>query len=468
MIWKTGWMCQGRRGCAPGSIGAVVVLVALTACRTGVKLRSQADSPARPNVILITIDTLRADRLSCYGYSKPTTPFLDQIAADGVLFSNAYSTSSWTAPSMASLVTALYPREHGVRHGVVENDTIVRQEVLSQRWITLAEVMKDAGYTTFAILSNGHTSEKTGFSRGFDHFVSLWFKDSPEPNKVIERWLPLLRKSEPYFLWVHYFDPHAPYALHSDWITKYAENLGECRKWSGIQMRDLRNQLSVIRSSAAARAALQDLYDGEIRFCDEHIRRLCEMLDAEQRAMVIVSADHGEEFLEHEMIGHGESLFEPVVKVPLIIRFPDRRFAGKKIGAPVSNKDILPTLAEALNFGKTGVLPGDSFYSLVTGESHEESLVFFELDRGFDWKGMRCDSWKFLIRGGGRKVYLFDLNSDPGESKPLQSERPEKAAELLTVLERWMDEHPVFESQELGPWLNAPQREKLRSLSYTR
>lgn len=468
MSKKNVWIWRRSVGCTLASLGVAITGAAMTGCRTGIALRNQSPAASRPNVILITIDTLRADRLSCYGYKKPTTPFLDRIAAEGVLFSNAYSTSSWTAPSMASLFTALYPREHGVRHGVVEGLTVVRQEGLSRRWITSAEVMKAAGYTTFAILSNGHTSEQTGFSRGFDHFVSLWFKDSPEPNKVVERWLPLLRKSEPYFLWVHYFDPHAPYTLHSDWITKYAENLEECRKWSGIQMRDLRNQLGEIRSSAAARAALQDLYDGEIRFCDEYVRQLCEMLDAEQRAMVIVSADHGEAFLEHGMIGHGESLFEPVVKVPLIIRFPDRRFAGKTISVPVSNKDILPTIAEALQLESTSTLPGKSFYPLISGQSNEESHVFFELDRGFDWKGMRCDSWKFLVRGGGRKAYLFDLDSDPGESKPLQIERPEKAAELLTVLERWMDEHPVFHSEDLGPRLNERQREKLRSLGYAR
>lgn len=443
----------------------VVVFFALvlTSCRT-----PPPSIQNGPHVVLITIDTLRADHLSCYGYPKPTSPFLDKLAAEGVRFENAYSASSWTAPSMASIFTALYPRQHGVLHGVAEQREVVRQEYLDPRFLTLAEMMKAAGYETFAVLSNGHTSRETGFARGFDHFQSLWFKECPEPNDVVAQWRSRLQKAPKFFLWVHYFDPHAPYTWREDWLSEHAARRDECEKWAGVQMRELRMSLSQIRSEPAARQALVDLYDGEIRYCDEHIRRLFDMLGLESNALIIVTADHGEEFLEHGNLGHGENLYEPSVRVPLIVRFPDRRYAGRVATAPVSNKDIMPTLADILSVAIERPVSGVSLAPHFEEDRAEPADVFLELDRGADWKAVRQGDWKYILRGRRGKELLFDLAHDPGEKDPLHFRERKVAARLRAVLENWMQQHPVFIARETAPNLDARQREQLRSLGYIR
>jgi arylsulfatase A-like enzyme len=143
--------------------------------------------PTGPNIILITIDTLRADHLSCYGYHRQTSPFIDSIAGESVVFTNAYSTSSWTAPSMASIFTGHYPRSHGVLHGVARGPkaAVTGQEILVKDFLTIAEALKTAGYTTFGVSSNGHISRGTGFSQGFDYFATHWFMKSPAPHSSV-------------------------------------------------------------------------------------------------------------------------------------------------------------------------------------------------------------------------------------------------------------------------------------------
>ena len=445
------------------SVLTTTMMVLLTACQSPPP-RSAYEAP---NVVLITVDTLRADHLSCYGYPKPTSPFLDRLASEGLRFLNAYSTSSWTAPSMASLFTGLYPRQHGVRHGVVEERNITRQEYLPEDLLTLAEMMKAGGYETFAVLANGHTSRETGFARGFDHFRMLWFKESPEPNDAVRQWLPRIRRANKFFLWIHYFDPHAPYTWRDNWLREQAAHPEACRKWAGIQMRELRTAIAEIRSRPVARQALIDLYDGEIRWCDQHIEELCEMLNALSNAVVIVTSDHGEEFLEHDGIGHGENLFEPSIRVPLLVRFPDKRHAGKTVTTPVSNKDIMATLADLVDRPNAGPVPGTSMLPAVEGKQSEAD-VYFELDRGFDWKGIRRQDWKLLLRPKKGKDLLFHLAQDPAEQNPRQETDPETAAHLRATLQNWMDTHPVRMPSHGDSGLNARQKEQLRSLGYLR
>jgi arylsulfatase A-like enzyme len=236
-----------------------------------------------------------------------------------------------------------------------------------------------------------------------------------------------------------------------------------------MQMRELRKMIADIRTRPAARQALVDLYDGEIHWCDRHVRQLCEMLGAASNTLVIVSADHGEEFLEHNDIGHGENLFEPTVRVPLLIRFPDGRHAGKTVTAPVSNKDILPTLADFLEISCGKPVPGDSLLPLIEQPAAETRAVFFELDRGSDWKGVRQGDWKFLLRPRkGKKDMLFNLREDAAEQTPAQFTHPQVATQLRELLENWMSANPVYVPAQEGPRLNTREQETLRSLGYLR
>ena len=169
------------------------------------------------NVVLITIDTLRTDHLSCYGYDRNTSPNIDKIAEKGIIFNNAIAPSSWTAPSVASLLTAVYPVNHGVNHGFgyVKDKTLHVQEVFSSELVTLTEILKEHGYTTFGVASNLHLSEQLGFARGFDYFTCLPFLDAPLVNETVCSWESEIKNADRFFLWAHYFDPHHYYSARA-------------------------------------------------------------------------------------------------------------------------------------------------------------------------------------------------------------------------------------------------------------
>lgn len=422
-----------------------------------------------PNIVIVTIDTLRADHLSCYGYDRPTTPFIDEIAARGCVFRNAYSTAPWTAPAMASLFTGVYPREHGVLHGTVAGErSILHQEQLAPSFTTVPEAFKRAGYRTFGVLSNGHTSRETGFDQGFDELVTLWFDKSPAPNAAAERMKERLAGSSPFFFWIHYFDTHAPYLAREPWISRYSTNGPSCELWAAMPMRELRNRLIEIQRDPAAPQALRDLYDSEINFCDRNIRDLFAALPLGGNTIVVITSDHGEEFTDHGGVGHGDTLYEEVVHVPLIIAMPPGIKIRESVDQPVSNKELLATLIEAVGLELTADIPGISLWPLITGGTRPDEPVFMELDRGPDWKGLRLGRWKFMLRGKKGKAMLFDLQADPGEVRSLAKRQAAIAADLLDRLQGWMRQRPVFAAPVSSESLNDGQRESLRSLGYTR
>ena len=417
-----------------------------------------------PNVILITVDTVRADHLACYGYPRDTMPFVEGFVKSAVLFSNAYSTASWTAPSVASIATALYPREHGVLHGTVTKGKVEHQEMLDPSFLTLAEAMKAGGYATFGVFANGHMTRETGFDQGFDVVQSLWFEKSPAPNRAVAAILSRIRESQPYFLWVHYFDPHAPYLARKPWIEAYSTNMALCDQLSGLGFADLKDTLETVRRSPAALQALVDVYDSELGYADQHIKELFGMLEIGDDSLIIISSDHGEQFLEHHGLYHGFTLYEPEVRVPLIVRMPARRLAGKTVAASVSNRNILPTILDIAGIWLDTPVPGYSLLPLMKNGPEPEP-VYLELDRGSHWKGVRRDDWKLVCRMPS-KCELFDLASDPDESDPATDREPARADTLYNSLLAWMEAHPIFKAGRANRNLNEDQKEKLRSLGY--
>jgi arylsulfatase A-like enzyme len=429
-----------------------------------------AEAP-RPNIVLITIDTLRADRLGCYGYHRETSPFIDTLAARGTTFTNAYATSSWTSPSMASIFTGLYPRQHGVLHGFVEERErrIATQEFLSPRFETLAEVLRDAGYATFGVSSNGHLTELTGFDQGFDRFTSMWFEWSPAPNRVVEGWSAQLHAASPYFLWVHYFDPHHPYFAREPWIGNYTPAGASVAEWAGIPLGRVRARISDLQSDPDALQSLVDLYDSEINHTDDHLRTLFDLLEPGNETLIVLTSDHGEEFLEHDLLGHSKTLFEEVIRVPLIFVLPGEPNPGHAVAQPVSNLNIMATILDYLGIGLPEVSGGTSLmpYIEAGGVSHPRP-VFVELDRGReDWKALRLGSWKFMCPDWKRRrCALFDLARDPGERRNLLTENPSSAAQLRDQLFGWIAANPVFRPPSVDMTLDEKQKEKLRSLGY--
>ena len=279
------------------------------------------------NIVLITIDTLRADHLSCYGYERTTSPNIDAIAQKGIIFRNAIAPSSWTAPSMASLFTSVYPVNHGVIHGIgyKKGETINIQEVFSAELRTLPEILQEQGYSTFGVASNLHLSEKFGFARGFDYFHCLPWVPAERVNGTIASWQDEIKNADKFFLWVHYFDPHHFYQARSPWIEDYTsqaltDELGLSQKtWS-----ELTSLIPMLQQNPQALANLIALYDSEINFVDSAIGDLFKGLALDDNTLVIITADHGEEFLDHGGLGHGESLYQEVIHIPLIVKLPYR------------------------------------------------------------------------------------------------------------------------------------------------
>jgi len=447
-----------------------VLLMIAGICYFSVCKKDSIPSSSTPNIILITIDTLRVDHLSYYGYSRQTSPFIDSLARDAVVFTHAYSTSSWTAPSMASIFTGLYPREHGVMHGVAQGPsaTIVGQEMLFDGFSTIAEILKKDGYTTFGVSSNGHLSRGTGFARGFDYFDTHWFMKSPASNLSIKKWLKNIHATSKYFLWIHYFDPHNPYAPRLPWYKTYITQSNSYSKWLQEVIPNPKEFLEELKQDTKGLNVLKDRYDSEINYCDYYIKELLTLLHPNDNTIIIITADHGEAFLEHGQLLHGDTLYEEEIRVPLIIKFPPKMGLVKTLEQPVSNRNILATLVDFVGTKADKKIPGVSLMPLISSLSNQAPEdIYFELDWNGWFKGVRSKNWKFLLKGQKeQEKLLFNLSMDPSEQNNLAHQHSELLKLLDSRLTNWLGAHPAFKGPKIRLPVDKKQEDKLRSLGY--
>lgn len=387
----------------------------------------------RPNILLIVIDTLRADHLGTYGYPRPTSPVLDGLAEQGVLFEQASSSAPWTLPSVMSILTGRLPSSHRV-----ENDGVM----LSSDIPLLAQAMQTAGYRTAAVMSHIYVSRAYGFERGFDEFedfglsVNYEFEAGMEPNaaRVSDRALAQVDALDgsPSFLVVHYFDPHwdyaAPAPFGSRFVASYQGDLtGNYQSFSKYANPSL-------ELSALDRQHLLDLYDGEIAYTDFEIGRLLDGLRERnwlQQSVVIVTADHGEEFKEHGSMGHGRSLYDEVSRVPLVMvdfRFPK---IGRRVGDQVQTVDIFPSLCEVAGIPINEKVQGRSFLALAAGEAVPKRGAISETIR-FDAyrKSYRTLEQKLIVNLESNRREIYDLAKDPEEKRNIWAQQPEKALQM--------------------------------------
>ncbi len=439
-----------------------------------------------PNIVLITIDTLRVDHLSCYGYERNTTPFLDKLAVKGTLFRRAYATSPWTLPSMASIFTGLYPRTHGLhrvtfvhnRKKKITTWGTTTHQVLSPHIMTLTEVLKNNGYRTFGISCNPHLSEVIGFARGFNFFESNWFLNGIVINHKVAQWKEELMESDRYFLWLHYFDPHDPYKAREPWIYEYSTNVEQHRKWSKESYNMFGREKEVARNPDLLKT-LVDLYDSEICYTDSLIRTLVqELLPPDPNRMIIVTSDHGEGFLEHELIGHGNSLFEELIRIPLIIVPPKGKPVSSFADQPVSINDIFPTICDAAGLDIPTGLHGASLLPLMEEERAEEwngeRDIISEVRREDVKEGYQevliRGNLKYNVRGkrGKEKLkhYLYDLENDPSERMNLIETNAAKASDLEAAMNARLDACPLFVAPLAKQTMSLTKLEKLKSLGY--
>lgn len=458
-----------------GRLGVAVALALLGAAGRGPAAATPPSAPrpaapapaakaARPDVVLITIDTLRADRCSLYGAAHPTTPFLEELARRAVVFDAAYASSSWTPPSMASIFTGLPPRAHGVIKGAVRDGAAVNQQVLDAAFTTIAESFQAAGYHTIGVTSNAHMVGRTGFAQGFDAFRAPLWKGANEVNAVARRLVAERPADRPLFLWIHYFDPHSPYLAHAPWIDTYEVDFAWVKRCTDVDHEALEAEARASADPAAMRAALFALYDSEIAYVDASLRRLFAALPALGSAVVAITADHGETLMNRGWIGHGNGLYDEETRVPLLIRLPGAT-SGSRVARPVSNADLYGTLLDAAGLPRPPRLDRPGL--LAAGGA--EPPVLLELSRTETVEAaVRVGRHKLIRRDAPQaSLELYDLAADPREQRDLAEADPALRDRLAATLRRTADAWPPYAAagQETVP-ADPELIERLRALGY--
>lgn len=467
----------------------------------------------RPNVLLITIDTLRADRLSCYGYEGHQTPHIDALAASGALFETSFCDVTWTTPSMASVMTGTYATIHGMK---------VTPQRLDPRNLTMAEILSEHGYTTAAIIGSLPLDSIWGLDQGFasydDEFTTplvltddaenprhvesrfsddpdemrklVWQKSKndgrrtdPEVSAAAFDWLETMRQ-EPFFLWVHYFGPHS----RPDRRQSYLKNAARHRR----------------------------SYDGYVRETDTEIGRLLDRVAAlglDPNTLVILHSDHGESLGEHGVVGHGKNLFEPTLRIPLIVRYPGHVGQEIRVTGLARNIDLLPTILDFLEIEQPDGLDGESLAPAIGvedktkiralpprrsmyAETYQPTQAAFarhvtlpdgsETKVGIAYQGVRTTEWK-LVRtrpvpfvGRDWETYpeappavletfqsemLFDLRDEPSELTDVSAEQSEIASRLRAALNRFLEsEQRGLRAEKVT--IDQETRDRLRALGY--
>jgi choline-sulfatase len=399
---------------AATSATTAVVLLALGACG-GVRSPAKVASHPGANLLLITLDTTRADHLGCYGYEAAETPVLDTLADEGILFETCITPTAFTLPSHSSIMTGVYPPFHGVR--------LNGGAALADTHVTLAERLSAAGYRTGAFIGAFVLDSRWGLDQGFgrydDHFelgadqrLDLSRVQRPA-NQVVDAAIEWLDQGGPqsFFAWVHLYDPHTPYEPPEPFRSRF-EGRGP-----------------------------HALYDAEIAFTDSQVGRLLQWLDEHdlgRRTLVVIVADHGEGLGSHGEDEHGYFIYDYAVHVPLLMRMPDRGLAGTRVSAQVRTIDLVPTLSEILGLGPPETTQGESLMPLIGDPelpgpeyAYSESMAT-RLQYG--WAAL------YSLRTGRFKLIeaprseLYDLDRDGGETTNLLHDQPQVAATLERAL----------------------------------
>ena len=443
-----------------------------------------APSPRPTSVLLITIDTVRADHLGAYGYPRSTSPRIDALAREGVLFEKAYATVPRTTQSVASLLTGLYPKNHRAR-GLFS--------VVPAGNTTLAELLRAKGYVTSAVVSNIFLQPGKGFEQGFDSYSnprSRWDGDSS--SQITDEALGKLRNAgdRPFFLWAHYLDPHWTYAPEGEFASKFDPDYRPTQAMLELQAGKTQKGDIIFHNdlSEGDRHHLEALYDGEIAQVDSQIGRLLDGIpDAQrQRLLIVLASDHGESLCEHDYCyAHGETLYDDTLRVPLIMVLPGRILSGQRFAGNVSLMDVAPTVLRFLALwdrpgmdgiplfpqgsGAPGLASGREFLFAETDYQliHSANPRFFISGVKGRWSGARKNLEKLIQipRPEGALKEGFNLAVDPLEMNPLPVNRISQGEALSRALETWTD-YQEGAGENMEESLTPEQKERLRSLGY--
>jgi arylsulfatase A-like enzyme len=440
----------------------------------------------QPHLVVVLIDTLRADRVGAYGHARPTTPTLDALAASGILFENAVSSSSWTKPAVATLFTGTLPNEHGA---------VSFDRPLPDSLPTLAETLRAARYRTVAVSGNFvHVNAEQGFARGFDVFEAMIIRDdasrepllhldtgprtraslhAPTATEVTERTFDLLPENPeaPLFLYVHYMDPHTGYFPPEPWRSRFLSGPGAGPEPTSDYVVGLAADRT--RVADGERRRLLDLYDGEIAYADAELGRLLDGLDARgfARRITVVLSDHGEEFGEHGGWFHGLTLHREVLHVPLVFHDARRDRGGERRAEPASILDVPRTLLSLAGVEPPASMDGRDLLAPAAGadssplaELHPDALLEERAGPRRHWVALQEGRWRAIVARDGR-VALYDAEADPGERMPLEASDPATKALAARAAART---RRILAEAGPGTSLSEAELEALRALGYVR
>jgi arylsulfatase A-like enzyme len=397
----------------------------------------------RPNLLIISIDTLRADHLGCYGYARDTSPRIDGLARRGVLFEQACSTAPWTLPSYGSLFTSRSPTVHRAgmnaqRAAAFEKpgDASASHDVeaLAPDLPVLAQILRDKGWATAGFHYNPYLWGKSGIQRGFERWIMYRYCADTGVDLALD-WIRR-RRGAPWFAFVHAFDPHKPYTPPSPYDRKYADRAPE-------NVPGYPPALEITRAQdvePAMRRFMADQYDGEIAWTDQQIGRLLDGLAQSgelARTLIVFHSDHGEELWDHGGYEHGHALYEELLHVPLVVAFEGRIPAGKRVKQRVSLLDVMPTVLGILDIDAPGELEGIDLAPAWEGSKLPARELLSEclLYGAREAKAIYVGNEKLILRAGEPPL-LYDLAADPLEKNDLAATRAARAQELQAKLVR--------------------------------
>jgi arylsulfatase A-like enzyme len=398
----------------------------------------------KPNILLITVDSFRHDHVGAYGYALPTTPNIDRIANEGIIFKNAITQGGWTSPAMISLFTSNYPSVHGVES---------RYDNFPCEKNSLIMKLREAGYQAPAALSANYFN--LGFQRKKYHFSKL---------PVFKEWIEEYA-SPPFFLWYHINKvPHLPYNPKKPFDTMFFSDDFSLSPSAAKRLEIVKNKMIIKKGSLKFEKQdmipIKALYDGEIRMADEIVHDIYSFFKNQgilDQTIMIITADHGDELLDHGLIGHastnwGGQLYDEIIHVPLIIRYPPLSQQGKVIDEMVELIDIMPTIFEIIGIQGNRWIQGRSFLGLIQGrESSWKKYAFSETSLcGYQCKkdmsqskarivSLRSEYWKLIARHepDSMTYELYNLEKDPNEKTNLINHRKQVAAQYKDILLNW-------------------------------
>jgi arylsulfatase A-like enzyme len=473
------------------ALAAILFVLGWCGCR---EQAAPLPSFAGSNVVVVLIDTLRQDRLGAYGYERPTSPHFDALARESVLFEQAQTPAPWTLPAIVSAFTSTWPTEHGV---------LATGQRVPSTLVPLAERMRRLGYRTGAFVANPHAGPGSGLHRGYERVVTSMFEVD---KQAVSRWLDE-NGAAPFFLYLHSVEPHHPYAAPRRFYSKlgvrppldqhalveqtrrYIELIQTGNSHDRIRAQQaLGEQPELLADLAPRRDDLDEIYDACVAWADDNLGAVVQMLRERgllDRTVVVVMADHGEEIFDHGRLLHGQSVHGELTRVPFVFRLPAAAGAGRRIEAPVTLVDLVPTLLDLLGAEaelRDPALRGRSLRPLIDGgeaDGAAPQVASIRIEREFGFAASPSTGkvniavvegpWKGIWNLEVGRFELYHTEDDPGETRDRAADEPERVERLQSAARTWYLASPqklADEAPDPKETFSEEDLERLRVLGY--